>query len=183
MSASSKPLTFGASVKTTPPGVLKGAFQCTVTPYGLHLKQGKQLEFLIPAGTPAEYVKANRMRVTLPDYQIEMTVTRLGSYSYRLTRDVAGFLNGQWGPPQPESYGMPWPLWILAALPAGIPIATLGGAIPGAIGGALVMVNYTLLQNEEWSPALRIGAALGVTAAGYAGFIALVLAAKSGRPF
>lgn len=170
-------------MKTVPPGTLKGAFQVTVTPEGLHFKQGRKLEFLVPAGTPAEYLKANRFRIHLPDYQIELTVTLFGSYTYRLTRDLVAFMNRQMWAPEAGAHRMPWPLWILALLPVGIPLATMGGAIPGAIGGALVMVNYSLLQNEDWAPAVRIGAALAVSAVAYAAFIGLLVSAGTGRPF
>lgn len=183
MSLSPKPLNFGAAVKTNPRGTLRGNFQCTVTPYGVHFKQGKKLEFLIPVGTPTEYVNANRLRIHLPDYQIEMMVTRFGSYTFRLARDIAGFLNRQIGPPQPYDYTLSWPLLVVALLPVGIPLMTRGGAIPGAIAGALVMVTYGMLQNENWALPARVAASLGVSVLAYAAFLGMVLSAAGSNPF
>ena len=183
MQSPSKPFVVGAAVKTNPLGTLQGNFQCTLTPHGIVFKQGKKLEFLIPVGTRAEYLKANRMRLHLPEYQIEMTVTRMGAYTFRLTRDLVSFLNGQSAVPQWEDYKLPGYLWALALLPVGIPIMTMGGAIPGAIGGALVMVTLACLQNEEWSLPLRIAAALGVSVVAYVAFFFLVVQAAGGRPF
>jgi hypothetical protein len=165
---------FGANVKTTPAGVVKGNYKCTVMPQGIHFQQGKNPPFMIPVGTPAWHVKENKLALKLPDYQMELTITCWGSYSHRLTRDLVMFLNGQVGMPYREAYRMPWWLTALALLPAGIPVLTLGGGLPAGFAAALVGVNLMLAQKEEWSMPLRLGLLAAVSAAGYGVLFAIL---------
>jgi hypothetical protein len=170
---------FSATVKTEPPGVLKGSFKCAVTPHGIQFRQGKTLDFLIPVGTPAEHRPQNRVLVSLPEYRIDMTVVKWGSFADRFARDVALFVSGRGAPPQEHEYKMPVYLWVLALLPIGMPVITRGGAIPGAIAGAMVMVTYGIVQREDWPLAARIAGALAVSAGLYSTALALVAASQS----
>jgi hypothetical protein len=168
---------FNANVKTNPAGVLKGVFKCCVLPQGIHFTQGKNLDFLVPVGTPAEYRGQNKLVLSLPEYQIELQVNRWGAYTFRLTHDLMNFMRGQGGHPQEAAYKMPPYFWALALLPIGIPILTVGGALPGAVGGGLVMVNLSILQREEWPLGARIGGTLAISAVAYAVILGMLKAA------
>jgi hypothetical protein len=104
---------------------------------------------------------------------------KLGAYQNRLARDVAAFLDKR--RLDPRSYGMEWYLYVPAALPIGIPILTMGGALPGAAGFGLAAACYAIAQQERWPVGLRIAAELGLAGLVYALLIVVLgfsLAAK-----
>jgi hypothetical protein len=70
----------------------------------------------------------------------------------------------------------PWYLYLIAVLPIGIPVLTLGGAIWGALGFGLAGANVKIMQNHQMSVGARIGICLGLTVVGYGIVIALGLA-------
>jgi len=71
---------------------------------------------------------------------------------------------------------MEWYLLIPVILPLGIPVITLGGAIPGALGFGLAAGCYALIQVEELSLVLRIILALALAGLGYGALIAMIVA-------
>jgi hypothetical protein len=71
----------------------------------------------------------------------------------------------------------PW-LWALAVLPLGIMVLTRGGAIWGAMGGALMGLNMWVGKKPELHIGVRTGIILAVTAVAYAIVIPLVMAAR-----
>ena len=48
---------FNASISSTPPGPIKGAFKATLVPEGIRFNQGKKKEFLLPRATQATPTK------------------------------------------------------------------------------------------------------------------------------
>ncbi len=58
--------------------------------------------------------------------------------------------------PLPPNIDMPVYLYVLACLPIGIPILTLGGAIWGAMGGGLAALNISIGRMSSLPLAARI---------------------------
>ncbi len=69
---------------------------------------------------------------------------------------LASFLGGGGPAPNPDDYSLPWYFKVIAAAPIGIPIMTLGGALPGAVGAGLAFGCLGIAQNEEWSVERRL---------------------------
>ena len=65
-----------------------------------------------------------------------------------------------------KDYRMPWYLYAPAVLPFGIPIATLGGAIPAMIGFGLG-IACRLARMEKIPAALRVYTSLGISGVAY----------------
>ncbi|HEV3263593.1 MAG TPA: hypothetical protein VG013_42550 [Gemmataceae bacterium] len=182
-----RPFEFKAVIKRDPDKSLKGAYQARVTPRGLRLTKAKKDPFLVPVGTPVTYLGGNRLALTLDGREVEVHVTKFRSYQQRLARDVAAFLKGK-KQLDPGSYAMEWYLLVPAALPLGIPIITLGGALPAALGCGLAGGCYAIAQKERWPVGARIAASLALAGIGYVAVIALVgltllLPNGWGRPF
>jgi len=174
-SAPSKPLEFKVVIKNDPDKVLDGTYQATVTSKGLKLSRKKEKPVLIPIGTPARYPGGNRLTVTLDERQVEIRVSRFLFYQKRLAKDLAKYLKSK-KQLDPAGYKMEWYLLIPVILPIGIPVITLGGAIPGALGFGLAAGCYALVQVEELSLVLRIILALALAGLGYGVLIAMIVA-------
>ncbi|MGD8238968.1 MAG: hypothetical protein PVH68_10480 [Armatimonadota bacterium] len=172
---------FKVGIKSSAGRDLKGNFNCTLTPQGLHMRQRKKHDFLIPLGTPTRYLEKNRLSTYYGSEVIEVTVAKFGSYQDRLARDLTTFMNQQVAYLHPWSYTLPWYFYLLSILPIGIPILTLGGAIPGALGGALCYANFAIAQQEDWPVSHRVGLALLLTVTGYGLVLLLGLAATFAR--
>lgn len=155
-------------VKSDPKGQAKGRFTCEVKEKGLVLKQGKKQKIVIPRGTPAKYESKNKFRVKLDTHQLEITVAKFGSYQNRLAEDLAGYVNGKRSAPDLSDYGIEWYFYALSFLPFGIPIITLGGAIPGAIGGGLFGACIGVAQQESWPKPARLATMIGINVVAYA---------------
>lgn len=177
----SKP--FNVMVKSEPSKFAKGQFRCEVLPNGLMLKKGKKQELFLPVGGGAEYLGKNRIATAVQGVRVEVSMTRWGSYQNRLARDTAQFLRGEGPMPQVADYGLPWGLLILAVLPIGIPIMTLGGALPAVIGIGLAGANFAIVQNEEMSLVARVALCVAITIGAYVAFgflMVLAFAAQRG---
>jgi hypothetical protein len=100
-------------------------------------------------------------------------------------RDVrvtpAAFLSGGGDPPVVTSYSLPWYFYVVSALPMGIPILTLGGAIPAMIGFGLAGGCFGIVQKEEWSTPIRLLAAGTLVVLGYLGLFALLAIAVASK--
>jgi len=79
-------------------------------------------------------------------------------------------------PRQAAKPSTPWYLYLIAVLPIGIPVLTLGGAIWGALGFGLAGANVKIMQHHQMPVAGRIAISLGLTVVGYGIVIALGLA-------
>ena len=167
-------------VKSEPKGFAKGRFQCAGNPEGLVLKQGKT-ELVLRPGSRAEYLGNNRFAVSLDAHRLEVTVAKFGSYQNRLASDLAGFLRGDRPFPDANAYALPWYFYLISALPIGIPVITLGGAIPAAIGFGLAGACFGIAQKEEWPVPVRILSSLGLVVVGYIVIGALLVATVANR--
>jgi hypothetical protein len=167
-------VTFTVQVQKDPLKRLKGRFQATLTPDGLRLRRGKA-EVLIPRNTEAEYQGRNRLAIELEGRTVQLQIVKWISYQNRLTEDLVSYLHGKRESLPARDYSLPWYLTALVVLPMGIPILTLGGALPGALGFGLCAINAAIVQREKWSSAVRALVAGGVVLLGYGGLAALVL--------
>jgi WD40 repeat protein len=161
--------------------ILRGLFQGRLTPEGLFLRQGRIHDISLGVGTPAEYLGGNRLEVTLPDRRVELSIGGR-VYQRRLARDLAAFLGGRKPFLNASSYLIPLYVYIPAILPLGIPILTLGGALPVMVGFGLAGACIAIAQQERWPIAARILAALGLSFLGYTGLFVLFFIAFRGLP-
>ncbi|MCA9238837.1 MAG: hypothetical protein KDA37_01495 [Planctomycetales bacterium] len=159
-------MSFKTIVKATPRGYAKGQFQAELSETGLTLTQ-KQKRIEVPVGAAVSYQRENRLAVSLPDAELEIAVAKPGAFQNRLARDITQFLAGQGAMPDDGSYGMPWYFYVVCAAPLSIPIITLGGAIPAAIGFGLAALSYGLVQKNEWPIPMRIAICAAITAGGF----------------
>jgi hypothetical protein len=101
-------------------------------------------------------------------------ITKRFSYQNRLARDLASFLDGSGPMPRPAAYALPWYFYIAVVLPLGIPVVTLGGAIPIALGLGLSGANLALVQREAWSKSIRLTLTLSLALSAYLAIGALL---------
>lgn len=179
-------MSLNVQVKSEPRGGAKGQYQCEITDQGVTLKQRKK-QFEIPVGSDVTYQGKNLIAVQLPDSRLTLTVGKFGTYQNRLTKDLAEFLAGRAHPPVVSDYKLPWYFFVLSLLPLGIPVMTLGGALPGMIGAGLAAGCFAIAQNEDWSVSARLFLAAMLVAVGYLLFflvigIALVSQSSLGAP-
>ena len=165
-------------VEAEPSSAAKGPFQCHISADGVTLTQ-RNKQIAIPIGVDARYAGKNQVDVTLPDCRLKMHVSKFGSYQNRLARDIAAFLSGGGDPPVKTNYSLPWYFFVVSALPLGIPILTLGGALPAMIGCGLAGGCCRIVQKEEWSTPIRLFAAGALVVLGYLGLFALLLIAAA----
>jgi len=168
------PLTFAVKVKPSRKHSLKGSYQAKVDRHGLRLSRKKDA-IDIPVGTPAEYLTGPSLRVEHDGADVELTVVRVGWYCDRLARDLAEYVTGDGLIPHARDYQLPGYLWVLALLPVGIPILTVGGAIWGGLGAGLAALCFAVASRERWPVALRVVVMLLASAAGYGTLLAVVL--------
>ncbi|MBW3540529.1 MAG: hypothetical protein KY476_09670, partial [Planctomycetes bacterium] len=139
---------FSVGVKSNPPEFARGTFQCRVGDEGLELNRRKKTLFVLPVGSPAEYLGSNKLRVECEGNELTLTVTKFGSYQNALAADLASYLRGEAAAPHAADYRLPWYCYVLSALPLGIPIITVGGAIPGAVGFGLAAGCMAIAQQD-----------------------------------
>lgn len=160
------PLSFKVVVNKDPDKKLKGQVAATLTEKGLELKQGKK-NWFVPVDSDVRYVKGHVFSVPIDDRQVELAIFSFTHYKERLARETARFLRGERGPLDPDKYRLPWYLYLPAALPLGIPVITMGGAIWGGLGGGLAAGCVAVAQRDRWSVGTRIGVMMGMVVAGY----------------
>ncbi len=165
-------MTLKIVAKSEPRDAAKGQFQCQISDDAVTLSRRKK-QITIPVGAEARYVGKNRIDVTLPDYRLELLVTKFGSFQNRLAKDLAAFLSGQGDRPVVTDYAMPWYFFVVSALPLGIPILTLGGVLPAVIGFGLSGACFGIVQNEERSVQSRLLAAGALVFLGYLALFAV----------
>jgi hypothetical protein len=167
-------------VKPTAEGGPTGQYQCDVTKDGLTLTQ-KQESINVPRGSRTEYLGGNQFTVSLPEMPVEVTVAKFGTFQNRMAKDLADYVGGQGQKPNLESYALPWYFYVLCALPLGLPVITMGGAIPGMVSVALVGSCYAILRKEDWPTTTRVLIAGVVVTTAYILFGSLTLLAVAGR--
>ncbi|MBM4042017.1 MAG: hypothetical protein FJ290_26275 [Planctomycetes bacterium] len=168
-------------VKSVPQGDIKGQYECIVAPEGLTLRRKKRPDLFVPRGAIGEYLGGNRLKAQEPGRVLEIAVSKFGSYQNRLARDLAAFLSGQREVPNLADYRMEWYFYLVSVLPIGIPIITLGGALPAMLGFGLASGCFAIAQKDDWPVASRLLLCLGITAVAYVAVVALLVTALSAR--
>jgi hypothetical protein len=158
---------FTAVVKSDPAKALKGMFKARVTAKGLSLGQGKKHKLVLAVGTPAEYAQGNRFTLSIDGRDVTFVVMKFGAYQARLARDVVAFLSGRRTILYRGDYGLEWYLFLPAVLPLGIPVMTLGGGLPFAVGFGLAGACLGIAQIESLPVGGRIALSLFLTLIGY----------------
>ncbi|HLF92382.1 MAG TPA: hypothetical protein VJB14_02905 [Planctomycetota bacterium] len=74
----------------------------------------------------------------------------------------------------PAQAKMPGWAWVFIVLCAAIPVITLGGAIPGAIGGGAAAGCAGVSRIQTLSTAARVGICIGITVAAWVAFVVIV---------
>jgi hypothetical protein len=74
----------------------------------------------------------------------------------------------------------PW-AWAFVVLCGAIPLVTLGGAIPAAIGFGAAAGCSGAARFKSWSTATRVGICLAITVAAWAGLLAVLGMLHAGR--
>lgn len=161
------PFEFIAAVKNDPQKALKGSLRAQVTPEGMRLRRGENVDLLVPRGTPAEHLEGNQMNVEVGDRTVTLAVVKLGNYQARIARDVVDFLAGDKQSLDARGYRLEWYLYVPVVLPIGIPIITLGGALWGGLGFGLAFVSFGIAQAEKVPKAARLTMALLLAVVGY----------------
>ncbi len=172
---------FNAMVKKDPEKAIKGVFKAKVTAEGLRLGQGKKLNLVLPVGTPAQYLDGNKIALDIDGREVVFQIVKFGSYQARLARDLVAFLSGRRRVLYKASYGLEWYLFVPAVLPLGIPILTLGGMLPCAIGFGLGAGCLAIAQIESLPKGLRIALSILLGLVGYLIVGILIWLAVSGR--
>jgi LSD1 subclass zinc finger protein len=170
-----RPLRFAVVISKDPDKQLKGRFEATLARDGLRLKS-KEHDLLVPVGTEARHAKGHVLTVTVEDRQVDLAIFSFTLYKELLAHDVAEFLQGKRRRLNPDKYRLPWYLYLPAFLPLGIPIITLGGAIPGALGFGVAGGCIAVAQRERWSVGTRLATMLGLVVAGYLGLAGFLVA-------
>jgi hypothetical protein len=106
--------------------------------------------------------------------RVDLHIAQFRLYRERLARDLAVFLR-EGKPLDARGYALEWYLFVPAVLPLGIPLITLGGALPGALGFGLAAGCYGIVQKEKWPLGVRLAAALGLAGLGYLALAAVVV--------
>jgi hypothetical protein len=168
---------FNAAVKSDSAGQLKGSYQCTVEPGGLHLARKKQTQLVIPRRTYAARTGSNQVAVQMGGRSIVLAINRFATYQSRLADAVAAYLRGERQLATAAEFKIEPYLLLPAVLPFGIMVLTRGGAIWGALGGIIAVVCLTVAQMEAMPRAARLGLIILINAALYWGIITMVNAA------
>jgi len=168
-------MTLNVAVKSDPKQVAKGNYMCEISADGLVLTQKKK-QIDVPVGTPARYDGKNKFTLKFEDHTLEVTVAKFGSYQNRLAKAVVGFLKGKHAAPDLADFRLPWYFYGLSLLPLGIPVITLGGALPAAMGAGLMAGCFGIAQQEDWPLPVRILAMLALSVVGYAIVGVLIMA-------
>jgi hypothetical protein len=153
-----RPLTtlkFRVVVKNDPHNELTGRIKGWLSTNGLQLEKHSQVFLIVPRGCNAEYLGGNRLAVVVGNRRVEFALCRLATYQNRLAQDVARYLNGDLATLPISKYALPLYLTGLVVLPLGIPLLTLGGAIPALVGAGAMALNGAIAQNERWPVVLR----------------------------
>lgn len=99
------------------------------------------------------------------------------SYSYDLVVDGRSVETGQAVPESASQEGRSMPAWgwIAVALCVTLPIATLGGAIPGALGAGAAAACYAVARDPTKPAATRMGLCAAIVAGCWAIAITLIV--------
>lgn len=71
--------------------------------------------------------------------------------------------------------------WVFIVACGAIPVVTMGGAVPFALGGGAAVGCATVAKKPRWSAATRVGACVGITLGAWVAFVAFLLAWNAWR--
>lgn len=166
---------FDAKVIRDADGILRGKVKVEIAPNGMYVNPGEPNEELFPRGIEARKQKDNQLRVEVGERYVVLEIQGSRTYQKRLAKDAAAYLRGD-RDGMSNDYVIPVGLFILAGLPIGIPIITLGGAIPAGVGAGLTSLNFGILKNESMDMTTRVMSIIGLNVLGYGVLIALLMA-------
>lgn len=173
---------FKAEVTSKPAGVAKGQFEAEFTPKGLALHPVKKGE---PLTIPIQGANYNgKGWVDVPYQNGTLTFRPLGLTldNNALAEEIAEFLCGRRAAPNVADFKVPGWLIAMAGLPLLIPASTLGGGIPGAIGGTLAFSCLLLAKKREMPSIVRALLIILITTIGFVGTYTLLVVLFSMRP-
>jgi hypothetical protein len=169
------PVSFQVTVKSDSKKEFKWGCKAEVDQDGLWIRKGKK-ELLVPVGAAAEHLGRNRLAVELENgRRLELVVAKFGSYLNRLTEDVVKYLNGERRSMRSAGYRLEWYLFIPAVLPLAIPILTLGGAIPCALGFGAAGACFAIAQQDRWPIGARLTISITLAILAYAIMAVLIV--------
>ena len=158
---------------------LKGAYKAEVTADGLALKRGSKTIEILTQGTEVVETKGSQITVTLGERTLVLQLVRFGYYQNKIAEDIAAYLRGEAAAIDESAHKLELYFYLLAVLPLGIPIITLGGAIPAGLGAGLCAANLGVAQKDDLSVPVRAGIMVGLSAVGYGILFALLSAMTS----
>jgi hypothetical protein len=159
-------------VKGQPKSPADGRWNGAVSPEGLTLtRKGRVIS--IPLGSQAVYSAGNRFAVPFENGFLYLQIARFGYYQDLLAHDLAEWLAGKGEMPNEKDYALDRSLFVLCALPFGIPVLTLGGGLSALLGFGLAVLNFNIAQKESWRKGERILLCFLVALAGYGMVLAL----------
>ena len=167
-------MNFNATAKADTAGQISGGVKCVVSASGLTITKGKKPPMVVPIGA-ATRADGRTLYIQTADRQISVTVQKFGAYQSRIASDLSAFLSGGRPPLVESDYKLELYMFAISLLPFGIMILTRGGALWGAIGGALGMVCLGIAQNEQMPKAVRLAIILMINLFIYGG-VALLMA-------
>ena len=159
---------FTAQVRADSQGELAGLYQAEVDEQGLRLRRGAGRVLFVPRGGARARAEGAELTLVIEARELRMTVDRLACYPGRVAAGAAAILRGDGAAPTEAACRIEPVLLALAALPLGIPLISLGGALPGGLGAGLAMLNLRLAQREARPLRPRLAWMSGVAALGYA---------------
>jgi hypothetical protein len=159
----------------------RGNIPARLTHEGLCL--GREGFLVRPGACRAVCRRANRIGLEIGERHIETTVSKTGVYGDRLARDLATLLNGERGPIVLGDYRFEWYVWVLALLPVGILVLMRGGAIWGALAGAMIGLALFVAHLDRLPRILRLGMLFGVGVLSYGLLFAILLMFNLPRPW
>jgi len=172
---------FKVEVSSVPKGVLNATYEATLSDAGLMLEKRGQPPVTILRGKPATDDGKGRVNVIYEGAQVSIRVLGLRIDNKGLAQDLAAWLSGNAAPPQVSEYTVPGVLFVLALLPLAIPVITLGGMIPGAIGGGLAFTGLRIAKSRELSVPVRIAILLVIGIGGISAALALMAIATMAK--
>ncbi|MCS7045817.1 MAG: hypothetical protein NZO58_05630, partial [Gemmataceae bacterium] len=150
------PVKFRALVKTKTAALKKGNYEAAIDEQGMLIKKNRKETIDLPLGTPIAHKGKNLIDVEIDGEWSTIAVMRFRTYNQRFSQALVDFMNGNLKRLDIADYEIPWPMFILVLVPWGIPIITLGGALPIVLGAAVSGANFAIISRENWSPSMRV---------------------------
>jgi hypothetical protein len=159
------PIRFVVLITRDPDQTLKGRLGAEISAEGLTLTRADGgVEARAPVGSSARYLGLNRLAVTIQGREVQMLLFKGGANQDRLTRDVAGFLDGKRPSLHPYDYARVWYVVLAALLPLALlaiawPLRLLAGPVSVvfwvALAVALTTAGLVIARRARSHPGVR----------------------------